>query len=67
MDAADYHPHKNHIPGPQGVRGRNSNNDRLRQVLGWEPQVSLEEGLKKTYDWIEKQVKDQLARPRVAA
>ncbi|GAG36930.1 unnamed protein product, partial [marine sediment metagenome] len=34
---------KKHVPGPQGgVRGRNSDNTRLRQVLGWEPQVSLE-------------------------
>ena len=38
---------------PQGVRGRNSDNSRLRQVLGWEPQVSLEEGLALTYCWIE--------------
>ncbi len=37
---------------PQGVRGRNSDNTRLRQVLGWEPSISLEEGLDKTYDWI---------------
>ena len=36
---------KKHVPGPQGVRGRNSDNSRLRQVLGWEPQISLEEGL----------------------
>ncbi|MDQ7850067.1 MAG: GDP-mannose 4,6-dehydratase, partial [Armatimonadota bacterium] len=38
---------------PQGVRGRNSDNTRLRQVLGWEPQVPLEEGLARTYRWIE--------------
>jgi nucleoside-diphosphate-sugar epimerase len=37
---------------PQGVRGRNSDNTKLRQVLGWEPQISLEEGLKLTYWWI---------------
>lgn len=37
---------------PQGVRGRNSDNSRLRQVLGWEPSVSLEDGLKATYEWI---------------
>lgn len=37
---------------PQGVRGRNSDNSRLRQVLGWEPLISLEEGLKATYEWI---------------
>lgn len=38
---------------PQGVRGRNSDNTRLREVLGWEPGVSLEEGLARTYRWIE--------------
>jgi nucleoside-diphosphate-sugar epimerase len=47
---------KKHIPGPQGVRGRNSDNTRLRQVLGWEPEVCLEEGLARTYPWIEGQV-----------
>jgi nucleoside-diphosphate-sugar epimerase len=45
-----------HVEGPQGVRGRNSDNSRLRQVLGWEPGISLEEGLVPTYRWIEKQV-----------
>jgi nucleoside-diphosphate-sugar epimerase len=45
-----------HIDGPQGVRGRNSDNTRLRQVLGWEPQISLEDGLALTYKWIESQV-----------
>jgi GDP-D-mannose 3',5'-epimerase len=38
---------------PQGVRGRNSDNTLLRKVLGWEPQVSLEQGLAITYRWIE--------------
>jgi nucleoside-diphosphate-sugar epimerase len=47
---------KTHVPGPQGVRGRNSDNTRLKQVLGWEPQVSLEEGLRRTYLWINQQV-----------
>jgi nucleoside-diphosphate-sugar epimerase len=51
---------KNHIDGPQGVRGRNSDNDKLREVLGWEPQISLEDGLKNTYEWIEQQVVDSL-------
>jgi nucleoside-diphosphate-sugar epimerase len=37
---------------PQGVRGRNSDNTRLREVLGWEPGISLEEGLEHTYWWI---------------
>jgi GDP-D-mannose 3',5'-epimerase len=41
---------------PQGVRGRNSDNTRLRKVLGWEPQVSLEEGLRRTYRWIEREL-----------
>ncbi|MGE0043175.1 MAG: NAD-dependent epimerase/dehydratase family protein [Vicinamibacterales bacterium] len=48
---------RKHIPGPQGVRGRNSDNTRLREVLGWEPQISLEDGLARTYAWIEDQVR----------
>jgi GDP-D-mannose 3',5'-epimerase len=51
---------KRHVPGPQGVRGRNSDNSRLRQVLGWEPEISLEDGLARTYIWIESQVQKQL-------
>ncbi len=47
---------KRHIEGPQGVRGRNSDNTKLREVLGWEPAITLEEGLRRTYDWIEQQV-----------
>lgn len=47
---------KHHIEGPMGVRGRNSDNSLLREVLGWEPAVSLEQGLRHTYSWIEKQV-----------
>ena len=42
---------------PQGVRGRNSDNSRLRQVLGWEPSISLEQGLATTYRWIESQLR----------
>jgi GDP-D-mannose 3', 5'-epimerase len=52
---------KKHISGPQGVRGRNSDNTRLREVLGWEPQLSLEDGLARTYAWIESQVREKLA------
>jgi GDP-D-mannose 3',5'-epimerase len=51
---------KKHVPGPQGVRGRNSDNTRLRAVLGWEPQITLEEGLARTYAWIEEQVRSRL-------
>jgi GDP-D-mannose 3', 5'-epimerase len=47
---------KKYVDGPQGVRGRNSDNRMLRQVLGWQPQISLEEGLRRTYLWIEQQV-----------
>ena len=50
-----------HVPGPQGVRGRNSDNSLLREVLHWEPQISLEAGLAKTYAWIEAQLAAQLA------
>jgi nucleoside-diphosphate-sugar epimerase len=42
---------------PQGVRGRNSDNTRLREVLQWEPQISLEDGLARTYRWIEAELR----------
>jgi nucleoside-diphosphate-sugar epimerase len=58
---------KKHVPGPQGVRGRNSDNSRLRQVLGWEPRISLEEGLARTYTWIEQQVAGTLAGAAVSS
>ena len=62
---ADFSIEKKHIEGPQGVRGRNSNNDLLREVLGWEPRISLEDGLARTYCWIEAQVqeKHQMEKP----
>jgi len=41
---------------PQGVRGRNSDNTLCKEILNWEPQISLEEGLKKTYQWIFSQI-----------
>ena len=47
---------KNHIPGPLGVRGRNSNNNLIREKLGWDYSQSLEEGIRKTYNWINNQV-----------
>ena len=47
---------KNHIDGPLGVRGRNSNNDLIRKELGWDYSQSLEEGISKTYDWIVGQI-----------
>lgn len=48
---------KNHdLSKPQGVRGRNSDNTLCKEVLGWEPQISLEEGMRKTYVWISDQI-----------
>jgi len=56
MEIAGVHLTKRHIEGPQGVRGRNSDNTLLKKVLGWSPEISLEEGLRRTYEWIETQV-----------
>ncbi len=54
---------------PQGVRGRNSDNTRLRAVLQWEPRVTLEDGLERTYRWIEAQLVERgmVAQTRSAA
>jgi len=57
MNIAGIRVEKRHVPGPQGVRGRNADIARIGQVLGWRPQVSLEEGLEITYAWIEEQVR----------
>ena len=48
---------KMHIDGPTGVRGRNSNNDLIREKLGWDYSQTLEEGIRITYNWIEGQIK----------
>ena len=48
-----------HIAGPLGVRGRNSDNKLIKEKLGWEPNYSLKEGLKKTYVWIEEQYRSK--------
>jgi len=45
-----------HVPGPQGVRGRNSDNVLIEKELGWKYKMSLSEGIKKTYDWISAQL-----------
>jgi GDP-D-mannose 3',5'-epimerase len=50
---------KNHIDGPLGVRGRNSNNDLIREKLGWDYSQSLENGIAKTYNWISEQIKNK--------
>jgi len=49
----------NHIEGPLGVRGRNSNNDLIREKLNWDYGMSLEDGIRKTYDWISDQIKNK--------
>lgn len=51
-----------HIPGPLGVRGRNSDNRLIQKELGWSPSQSLELGIKKTYTWIEAQVHAQMTQ-----
>ncbi len=59
MEIAGYPVKLKHIEGPQGVRGRNSDNTLAKQVLPmWRPKVSLHEGLTTTYKWIEKQVQE---------
>lgn len=55
-DIAGKRIHKNHIPGPTGVRGRNSDNRLIEQKLGWRPSEPLRAGIEKTYRWIEQQV-----------
>ena len=44
------------IPGPQGVRGRTSDNTLIKEKLGWAPSQPLSDGLKKTYTWIQSQI-----------
>ena len=50
---------RDHVDGPLGVRGRNSNNDLIREKLGWDYSQSLEDGIRKTYNWINKFVEEQ--------
>jgi nucleoside-diphosphate-sugar epimerase len=50
---------RKHIDGPLGVRGRNSNNDLIRKELGWDYSMSLKDGIKKTYEWINEQIKNE--------
>jgi len=57
MEIADKKLTMRHVPGPLGVRGRNSDNRLISEKLGWKPSRSLRAGLKKTYLWIEEQVR----------
>ena len=52
-----------HIPGPLGVRGRNSDNRLIRAELGWEPSMPLKRGLALTYSWVKAQVEASAAVP----
>lgn len=52
MDIADKDLDIRHVPGPQGVRGRTSDNALIKEKLGWEPTSSLRDGLERTYRWI---------------
>ena len=49
---------KNHIPGPEGVRGRNSDNTFIEEMIGWRPETKLIDGITKTYTWINEQVQE---------
>jgi GDP-D-mannose 3', 5'-epimerase len=53
---------KKHIEGPEGVRGRNSENTLIKEKLDWAPTNSLKRGLEKTYPWIDRQIQDDLAK-----
>jgi GDP-D-mannose 3',5'-epimerase len=44
------------LNAPKGVNGRNSDNTKIKQYLGWEPSIRLKEGLRKTYEWIESEM-----------
>lgn len=50
-----------HIPGPMGVRGRNSDNTMIKEKLGWAPSVSIREGLRVTWMWIKQQIEAEAA------
>ena len=52
---------KNHIPGPTGVRGRNSDNHLIRERLGWAPSQPLRAGLESTYEWVARQLRRNAA------
>ena len=57
MEIAGKNQSIDHIPGPLGVRGRNSDNALIREKLGWAPSQPLRYGLEKTYAWVAQQVK----------
>ncbi len=54
------------VPGPTGVQGRNSDNTRIREKLGWAPQQPLRQGMERTYAWVAEQVAKKKAREALA-
>ena len=67
MDVAGKRLTIEHIPGPLGVRGRNSHNELIQKSLGWRPSESLRDGLMKLYPWIESEVEQKRGRNVCAA
>ena len=57
---------RHRLDAPQGVRGRNSDNSRLGEVLGWLPRTSLQDGLAPTYSWIEAELRKEGRVPATA-
>jgi GDP-D-mannose 3', 5'-epimerase len=66
MDVAGKKQSIRHVPGPLGVRGRNSDNALIRDALNWQPSQPLIDGLKQTYPWIDTQLKHARATTAVA-
>lgn len=67
MDIAGKRLKIKHIPGPLGVRGRNSDNRMIRERLGWAPHQPLRSGLERTYKWVEAQLKATTDKYQTAA
>ena len=59
MDIAGKRLDIHHIPGPEGVRGRNSDNNLLREKIGWAPSAPLRQGMESTFKWIDEQVRSR--------
>ena len=58
--------HKKYISGPEGVRGRNSDNTRIQSILSWAPHITLKEGIRKTYAWIQGELEKERTSVNIA-
>jgi nucleoside-diphosphate-sugar epimerase len=67
MTIANKQLHIRHIPGPLGVRGRNSDNSLIQAKLGWAPSAPVLDGLTHTYEWVSQQVNALKAVPEYVA